>query len=169
YVVEELLTGQGPGLIGTGRKGDLFRIAAVELRRLERLDVFDRLTEPLLQLFKALLGVGCARHLAMGEPCAGLGREIAGELDLLGERQHVRIKPRSQQHLGLDIFGFAMRFGLGEDAGEATQNLQEGRNGGVVEGHVMLFSWEGIAKRSFRWSLRWKDATAFFYCAAEVG
>jgi hypothetical protein len=33
-----------------------------------------------------------------------------------------------------------MRFRLGEQAGKAAENLQEGRHGGVVERHVMLFS-----------------------------
>ena len=81
-VKEELLARQGPGLARTARKGDLFDIAAFELRGRERLDVVDGPGEPLLQFLKALLGVRRSRHVAMGEPRAGLAGEIAGELDL---------------------------------------------------------------------------------------
>jgi hypothetical protein len=43
----------------------------------------------------------------------------------------------------LNIPGLAVRLRLGEKAGEAAENLQKGGNGGVVEGHVMLFSVDG--------------------------
>jgi hypothetical protein len=33
-----------------------------------------------------------------------------------------------------------VRFGLGEDVGKAAENLQEGGDGDVIEGHGMLFS-----------------------------
>src|SRR5437762_8210673 len=84
----------------------------------------------------------------MRQPRATLGGEIAGELDLFAQRQHVRIKPRVEQHLGLDFPGLAMRLGLGEQAVEAAEDLQEGRNGGVVEGHVMLSSSCGMTLRA---------------------
>ena len=77
----------------------------------------------------------------MRQPRAALCGEIAGELDLLAERQHVRIEPRAEQDFRLDVLRLAMGLGFGEEAGEAAEDLQEGRNGGVVEGHVMLFSW----------------------------
>ena len=38
-----------------------------------------------------------------GQPRAAFGGEIADELDLPVQRQHVRIKPRVEQHLGLDV------------------------------------------------------------------
>jgi hypothetical protein len=33
-----------------------------------------------------------------------------------------------------------VRLGLGQEAGKAAENLLECWNGGVIEGHVMLFS-----------------------------
>ena len=74
----------------------------------------------------------------MGEARAALGGEIAGELDLLGERQHVRVEPGVEQHVGLDPLRLAMGLGLGEQSGEAGQDLQIGGNSGVIKGHVML-------------------------------
>ena len=64
---------------------------------------------------------------------------ITRQLNLLDQRQHVRIEPRAEQYLGLDILRGAVRFRLGENAGEAAEDLQEGGNGGVIERHVMLF------------------------------
>ena len=48
--------------------------------------------------------------------------------------------PRTQQYLGLDVFRSAVRLGLVENAGEAVENLQEGRDGRVVEGHGCSFN-----------------------------
>src|ERR1700685_4621159 len=75
----------------------------------------------------------------MGEPRAALAGEIASQLDLFRQRQHVRIEPRVEQYVRLDILRRAIPLGLGENAGKAAEDLQEGGNGGVVEGHVMLF------------------------------
>src|SRR3984885_10522887 len=75
----------------------------------------------------------------MGEPGAALASEIARQLNLLRQRQHVRIEPCTEQHLGLDILRGAVRFRLAENAGEAAEDLQESGNGGVIEGHAMLF------------------------------
>src|SRR5882724_8533808 len=74
----------------------------------------------------------------MREPRAAFGSEIAHQLDLPRERQHIGVKPRAEQHLGRDILRRAMRFGLGENLGEAVENLQEGGNGSVVKGHEGL-------------------------------
>src|SRR5580692_9823307 len=75
----------------------------------------------------------------MGEPGAALAGEITRQLNLLRQRQHVRIEPGAEQHLGLDILRGAVRFRRAENAGEAAEDLQEGGNGGVIEGHAMLF------------------------------
>ena len=74
----------------------------------------------------------------MGQPRAALGGEIAGELDLLAQRQHIREQPRAEQHLGLDVLRAAVRVGFGKDTAEAAQHLQIGGDDGVVKGHVML-------------------------------
>jgi len=79
------------------------------------------------------------------QPCAALGGEIAGELDLFAQRQHVRIEPRAEQHVGLNVLRLAVRLGLAEDTGETAEDLQEGRNGSVVKGHVMLSVGWGIS------------------------
>jgi hypothetical protein len=92
------------------------------------------------QFLKALFGVGRRRHLVAGEAGAGLAGEIAGRLHLPRQRIHVRIKPRVEQHFRLDVLRLAMRFRLGEQAGKAAENLQEGGHGGVMERHAMLFS-----------------------------
>jgi len=46
----------------------------------------------LAQFGEGLFGVGRARDFACGQARAALGGEIAGELDLFGQRQHVRIE-----------------------------------------------------------------------------
>ena len=79
----------------------------------------------------------------MGEPGAALYGEIAGELDLFAQRQHVRIEPGPEQNLGRNIFGLAMRLGLAEQAGKRAKRLDKNGNGGFIKGHVMLFSWRG--------------------------
>jgi hypothetical protein len=71
----------------------------------------------------------------MGEAGAAFGREIAGELNLFGKRQHVRIEPRAEQNLGRNIPGPAIRFGLYEQAGKRVERLQENGNGSFVKGH----------------------------------
>ena len=59
----------------------------------------------------------------MCEARAALGGEIAGELDLLAERQHVRKQPRAEQHLGLDFLRRAVGLGLGEDAARGAPRI----------------------------------------------
>jgi hypothetical protein len=39
----------------------------------------------------------------------------------------------------LNVLRLAVCLGLGEEARKAVENLQEGRNGSVVEGHAVLF------------------------------
>ena len=46
--------------------------------------------------------------------------EIARQLDLFAQRQHVRIEPRADQHVGLNVLRLAVRLGLGEKAGKAA-------------------------------------------------
>ena len=43
-----------------------------------------------------------------------LAAKSQADLDLAGERQHVRIKPRAEQHVGLNVLRLAVRLGLGE-------------------------------------------------------
>jgi len=83
-------------------------------------------------------GVGDA--FRAGEPSCAADGMIGYRAQLPHQWKHVGIKPRVEQHLGLDVLCLAMRFRLGEQAGKAAENLQEGRHGGVVERHVMLFS-----------------------------
>src|SRR5260370_35225257 len=91
------------------------------------------------ELIEGRFGVGSGRHLAMRKPRAALSGKIANQLYLAAKRQHVRIKPRAEQHFGLNILRLAVRLGLGEDTREAAENLQECRHSSVVEGHRMLF------------------------------
>jgi len=114
---EELLALQRSGFVGTGGKSNVAQVRAVELLRLERPDIVDGPGEPLASVHRSSPRGG--RHLAMGEPRAGFGSEIAGELKLR----------------------FAVHLGLAEDA----EKLQERRHSRVVEGHGMLFSCGGIA------------------------
>src|SRR5882724_4755036 len=72
--------------------------------------------------------------------------------DLTRQRQHVRKKPRAEQHVGLNVLRLAVRLGLGEEARKAVENLQEGRNGSVIKRHAVLFRlmrifgwWEYVA------------------------
>src|SRR3981189_2467260 len=139
-LTQELLALQRHGVSGADGKTDITAIGALEQFRLERRHVVDGFGEPLPEFIEALFGVGGGRHLAMRQARAAFCGEIASKLDLAAKRQHVRIQPRTEQHLGLDILRLAVRFGLAEEARETAQNLQERRNGSVVEGHVMLFS-----------------------------
>src|ERR1700746_2982662 len=77
----------------------------------------------------------------MRKPRRALDGEIAGELNLLGERQHVRIKPRRQQYVGLNALGLAMHLRLVDDAGERGEHLDEEGDSCVVEGHEVLSPW----------------------------
>src|ERR1700687_2782998 len=150
-IIEELLALQRHGVGPAHRKGNLAGIPTLELFRLERLYIINRPGEPLLEFIEGLFGIGSGRYLALREPRTALSGEIANKLDLFTERQHVRIQPRAEQHFGRNILRLAVRLGLGEDAGEAAEELQECRNGSVVEGHVLLFllwlSFRGIAQR----------------------
>src|SRR5947209_15286816 len=53
----------------------------------------------------------------------------------------------AQQHLRLDILRPAVRLGLGEDPGETAENLEKGRHGRIVNGH-MIFSFPWLSHRS---------------------
>src|ERR1700730_6701952 len=130
---------------GADRKGDIAAFSALELLRLERLYIIDGVSEPLLQFIERLFGVGRRRHLSAGEASAGLAGKIAGNLNLARQRQHVRIEPGAEQYFGRNIFRFAVRLGLVEDACKTAENLQESRNGRVVKGHGRLFSCCGIS------------------------
>src|SRR5882757_2360308 len=138
-MVQELLALESHGVAPADGEGNVASLRALERFRLERFHIVDGPGEACLEFIEGLFSVGGRRHLALGEPRAALSRKIADKLDLFGERQHVRIEPGAEQHVGLDILRLAVCFGLGEEAGEAAENLQEGRNGGVVEGHGMLF------------------------------
>ncbi len=129
-------------------KRHVLRVGPFELRGLERFHIGDGVRQPLPQFAKGLFGIGRGRHLASGQPRAALGSKVAGDLDLLRQRQHVRIEPRVEQHLGLDFLRLAMRLGLGQQAGKAAEDLQEGGNGRVVKGHLMALCCSEIAKRS---------------------
>src|SRR6202011_3109571 len=136
---EELLSLQRHGVARADRKSNIAQVCALELRRLVRFYIVDGFGEPRLQFIEGFFGVGRGRHLAVGEARATLGGEIGRQLDLLAERQHIRIKPRAEQHLGRNVLRLAVRFGLGEDAGKAAENLQEGGDGDVIEGHGCSF------------------------------
>ena len=80
----------------------------------------------------------------MGQARAAFGGEIGGELDLLATAAACRDNSRAPSSTsGWMFLRRAVVLGLGEDAGEGAEDLQEGGNGGVVEGHVMLVSWFG--------------------------
>src|SRR5882762_3770113 len=150
-IIEVLLSLQRQGVGRADRKRNVASLSALELFRLERLDIVDGPGEPRLELIEALFGVGGGRHLAAREARAALSSEVADKLDLARQRQHVRVQPRAEQHLGRNILRLAVRLRLGEDAGEAAENLQECRYSSVVEGHGRLFrfspSFRGIAQR----------------------
>src|SRR4051812_2546724 len=88
---KKLLALDRHGIAAADRKRHLAAVAALELRRLERFYVIDRLRQPLLQFIERLFGVGCRRHFAVRDARTGLRREIAGELDLARQWQHIRI------------------------------------------------------------------------------
>src|SRR5262249_19717684 len=139
--VKELLSRKRDRSVGAGGKGDVAFIGAFKLSGRQRLQIVARLFQTLSQLFERLFGVRRRGDLDMGKPRTAFGSEIASELNLARQRQHVRIKPRAEQHLRLNILRLAMRFCLGEKARETAEDLQEGRNGSVVEGHGLLFRW----------------------------
>ena len=64
---------------------------------------------------------------------AALCGEIADQLHLAGQGQHVGIEPRAEQHVGLNVLRLAVRFGLAEDCGETAEHLEIGGDGGVME------------------------------------
>src|SRR5260370_37567740 len=138
-IIEELLSLQRHGVAGADREADVSRVGALERFRLERLDIVDGFCEARLELIEGLFSIGRGRHLAACEARAAFSSEVADKLDLARQRQHVRIEPRAEQHLGLDVLRHAVRLGFAEDASDAAENLQECRYSSVVEGHVGLF------------------------------
>jgi hypothetical protein len=55
--------------------------------------------------------------------------EIARELNLPAEWQHVGIKPRREQHLGLNAFDLAIGFRFVDEASERGKHLHKGGDG----------------------------------------
>src|ERR1700736_1775919 len=139
-MAEKLLPLEGHGLAGSGRKADLTILGAFELRGLEFFYIVDGLREPLLQLVKGCFGVRRGRHLAVGETRATFRGKIADELNLSGQRQHVRKQSGAEQHIGLNLLRGGMGLGLVENGGQAVEDLQVSRNGSIVERHVFNFS-----------------------------
>src|SRR5437879_13134749 len=85
-MAEKLLALQRHGIAGTGGKGDIAAIGAVELFRLERLHIVDGFCEPLLELIEGLFGFGGRRLLGMRKPRHSLCGECARKVNLSGTR-----------------------------------------------------------------------------------
>ncbi len=113
-------------------EGDVAVNAGLEGRRVDALDEGQHPWRCALQLVEALLSSGC---LGLSPP-AEAGRrvlgEVAGELNLAREGQHVGRQPRLQQHLGLDLAGRRLLDRLVEDGVEGLECLDEaGQRGGA--------------------------------------
>src|SRR5262249_37555304 len=111
-------------------------LGTVELLGLVALHMADRGRDALLQLGKRRFGVGIFRHIRAGEPCGGLGREVAGVLHLSREGEHVGIQAVGEQGVWIDLLGFGMSGGLVEDRRQRVQDPDESGHGDVVERHV---------------------------------
>src|SRR5258706_9155530 len=112
--------------------GQVLLLAAVDLRRLERLDEGHRLRDARLELGGRLLGILVLRHLDARQPRHRALRRVAGDLHLAREREHVRIEPASGQHQRVDFFCFGVRLHLVENAGKVVQGVDEARRARLV-------------------------------------
>jgi hypothetical protein len=68
-----------------------------------------------------------ARGLHAGEPGRAVLGEVAGDLHLAGEREHVRRQARLRKHRRLDLLGARVGCGLVEDTGERGEADLENR------------------------------------------
>jgi hypothetical protein len=112
----------------------------LERRGRQCFDEGDGLRDPRLQLGEARLLVRIARQLDAGETSGGVLGEVAGDLGLTLQVEHVRREPEAEHHLMRDLARVGVRLGLGETAGERRQDMNEDGNGRCVEGHGLLLS-----------------------------
>lgn len=122
------LAAEGNGLPGSNVDGDVSRFRAVELGAFECSHIRNGVPDALLQLGEGRFGVGSDRNFNLCEACAGSPRQIAGVLDLEGERKHVGKQPRAEQGIRLNSSGPRVRFGLVENRGKTGQGLNKRRH-----------------------------------------
>ncbi len=74
------------------------------------------------------------RRLATGETGHAVLGEVAAQLHLPGEREHVRCQPVGQEHGRVDLALGALVHRLVDDGGEGGEPLAEQWCGGLVHG-----------------------------------
>ena len=90
------------GLVPNGRERHVAGFGAVELRRLEGLHIVENVLASRVFNSSKLFSVSGIQGTSLWVKArAALGGEIAGELNLAGEWQHVRIEPGAEQRVGL--------------------------------------------------------------------
>ena len=101
----------------------------VELRRLELLDVGNRLRDARLQFFERRLGVVVLGRLVARQAGRGTLREVARNAHLGRQREHVGEQPRVDQHRGVDLARNRVRRALVEDVRQVAEHADEQRCG----------------------------------------
>src|SRR6184192_3564737 len=100
-------------------------LRARERVRRHALQVVDHARDTEAQLLEGGLVVLEARRLLSGEPRDGILGEVAGNLHLPRQRQHVGCQARSEQHCRVELALRGVRQSLLEDRGEISESGRE--------------------------------------------
>ena len=129
-VLQIELAGKAQRLAAAHGQHDLAFVAAVDLRRREALHVLDRATDARAQRVQRGFFVGPGRHLDARQPRHAALAHVAGDLDLLGERQHVRRQAQRQHVVGGEAACLGVGLGLVQPAQHGLQRAHEHRHAG---------------------------------------
>src|SRR5215208_3483213 len=109
---------------------ELTLACGIDLLRVERLQMRNRLGNALLELVDGGLGVFVTRRLDAGEPRGAVLGELSRDLHLTRQREHVGREARIEQHRSVDLLGSRENSSLIENSGESIEaNLQSGEGG----------------------------------------
>src|SRR5581483_4643774 len=125
----------GPALEGPRVAADLQRdlavLRAVDLGGLEAPHIVDRPAHACLELGEGRLVVGPGGNLCAGKPRGGALGEVAGDVDLAREGEHVGRQPAAEQDALIDLAGCRVRLGLPQNTVQRTEDLHENRHRGI--------------------------------------
>jgi hypothetical protein len=86
------------------------------------------------------------------QPCSGVLDAVGGDLHLAQQREHVRIQPHLQQHVGVVALRLRMGLALDQQLAQIAQRALADRYGGLVHGKGIAhgIAAEGMKAASLR-------------------